>query len=204
MNQGGQELTPHAGLAKTEEAREVAMKQLSDMHQSIQDLERERDEIIDSIESQLTAVTLLHGIGDDGSEGGSEMSTADNSQSRGKRDTLDSIDSIDGKAPRTGGTSAPPPVSKSVFEAVGKSTQQFRRLSLKASTTNSVLSSMRQGAGGSTYSRDISDKMARIQAKVSHSSDDLVWCAIRLMKTSWTSLYKPSLHTSGLHGSWPS
>lgn len=40
-------------LENTETARAEAMRQLSDMHQSIQELEREREEIINSIEMQI-------------------------------------------------------------------------------------------------------------------------------------------------------
>jgi hypothetical protein len=42
-------------LAQTENARAEAMRQLSDMHHSIQELERERNEIMDVIEMQITS-----------------------------------------------------------------------------------------------------------------------------------------------------
>ncbi|WVQ98203.1 hypothetical protein IAU59_005325 [Kwoniella sp. CBS 9459] len=40
-------------LRNTEDARAEAMRQLSDMHQSIQELEREREEIMNSLETQI-------------------------------------------------------------------------------------------------------------------------------------------------------
>ncbi|GMK57249.1 hypothetical protein CspeluHIS016_0400830 [Cutaneotrichosporon spelunceum] len=56
-------------LSQTEGARAEAMRQLSDMHHSIQELERERNEIMDAIEMQLSTAMERMPWGDhDGNE----------------------------------------------------------------------------------------------------------------------------------------
>ncbi|WVQ69409.1 uncharacterized protein L199_007626 [Kwoniella botswanensis] len=60
-------------LKNTEDARAEAMRQLSDMHQSIQELEREREDIMNSLEAQIngalaglpSSFTPLNGAGSD-------------------------------------------------------------------------------------------------------------------------------------------
>jgi hypothetical protein len=162
-------------LKKTENAKEEAMKQLSDMHISIQELEKERDEVMNAIELQIENVMV--NILDDRSDmasvtdgprtptaiacepGHSPSAWKGTGDHRAKRSTVVTFSSNDGQPVRV----------PSILQADGASARDVKKRRYSVTTANSsTRDPLRQLDQRLTIkSEKMAEKMASIQRKVS-------------------------------------
>ncbi len=153
-------------LEQTEEAHKVAMRQLSDMHQSIQEIERERDEMMAAIESQIEGVfsaSIQDDLSDIESQPSSPRSeyTTTSQGGRGRSGTVGTVGTINSRATATTTATATPratPAKKSVIDAAANR-RSINRFSAQTRGTN-------QDDKMTIKSKEMADRMSLIQQKV--------------------------------------